>query len=119
MAKQYQIRDGIHQGRIGTLVGEVNYEGCKNGWYTLLMDDGSELMFAGEELSIAVPIKKRTPLEVVGYFTKKYADMEKENALLKKRCSLYQKDKTDRMFKSVGGRTRKEMIRDFPEVYYG
>jgi len=32
---------------------------------------------------------------------------------------LMQKDKTDRMFKSVGGRTRKEMIRDFPEVYYG
>ena len=32
---------------------------------------------------------------------------------------LMQKDKTDRMFKSVGGRSRQEMLRDFPEVYYG
>ena len=32
---------------------------------------------------------------------------------------LMQKDKTERMFKSVGGRSRQEMLKDFPEVYYG
>lgn len=32
---------------------------------------------------------------------------------------LMQRDKTKRMYKSVGGRTRQEMMKDFPEVYYG
>jgi hypothetical protein len=37
-------------GKFGMLKGKVDYLGAPRGWYTLIMPDGKEVLFAGEEL---------------------------------------------------------------------
>lgn len=39
-------------GKMGELIKSVDFNGCKNGWYTLKFADGKIAMFTGDELRI-------------------------------------------------------------------
>ena len=47
------LRGVKYTGKVGVLIGEVDYAGCRNGWHTLYFNDNPKdrAMFAGEEVS--------------------------------------------------------------------
>lgn len=49
--RRFRVRIGPYKGQVGSLIGKIDYDGCKNGWHTLKMPDGQTAMYAGEELS--------------------------------------------------------------------
>jgi hypothetical protein len=45
-------------GRVGKLIGKIDYDGCRNGWHTLKIDNYTEILCAGEEIEeVVVPRK--------------------------------------------------------------
>jgi len=46
----FKILIGPHTGKIGRLVGDVDYAGCPSGWHTLVLSLGEQVMYAGEEI---------------------------------------------------------------------
>lgn len=44
-------------GKIGILIGTVDYRGCHSGWHTLQFDDGSTAMFTSDEVCPYTQVK--------------------------------------------------------------
>jgi hypothetical protein len=61
MRKYYSPTIGSYKGKIGELVGVINYSGCTTGWHTLQMRDGTQIMMAGNEIRVEIyPIEGET-----------------------------------------------------------
>ena len=50
-------------GKIGILIGTVDYRGYHSGWHTLQFDDGSTALFTGDEV-IEMTDKTKTTIRL-------------------------------------------------------
>jgi hypothetical protein len=48
--RKFKILIRPHYGKIGTLVGEVDYLGWHGGWHTLTIENHGKFVFAGDEV---------------------------------------------------------------------
>jgi hypothetical protein len=48
--RKVKILIGPHKDKIATVLVIERGAGAKNGWWTVVLDDGTELLFAGEEI---------------------------------------------------------------------
>jgi nucleoside-triphosphatase THEP1 len=48
--KKFLILIGKYKGTIGTLTSDVDYNGCRTGWHTIVLWDGEKGLFAGNEI---------------------------------------------------------------------
>jgi len=46
----FKILIGPHAGKIGRLIGKIDYVGCPQGWHTLMLGLGTQCMYAGDEI---------------------------------------------------------------------
>lgn len=81
---EYRVVAGPYKGQTGTLIGDVDYVGCRSGRHTLLMQNTEMVLVTGDEVTkIHTKDMAKTLSERVAELERRMTATERDIAVLK------------------------------------